>query len=507
MSKISMKQKPIKATLLASALVVGAIAGASVPTLITGQPAADAKPVEVTTPAKPVDFTAVVKAVKPAVVSVQVKTEISGHNGQNFNIPGFPEFRDLPEDHPFNRFFRRFGEGEQNKDQRRQRPPRFGQSQGSGFFISEDGLVVTNHHVIDKGSEFTLVMDDGTELEAKLLGSDQRSDLALLKVENSDMKFDYVRFAQDLPAVGEWVVAVGNPFGLGGTVTAGIVSAHGRDINARNYESFIQIDAAVNKGNSGGPTFNLKGEVIGVNTAIFSPSGGNVGIAFAIPAEVAQDVVADLKNGGKVKRGWLGVHIQNVSEDIAESLGLAEAAGAMVTHTDENAPAFKAGVQIGDVILAVDGSPVKNTRELARAIGRTDPESDVELTIWRNEKEIKLAVQLGLFPDQASAPDTDTKKPLEPSKPTELTEFGLELQASPEEEGVVITRVDPNGIAAEKGLRPGDIIQSVAGRNVDNVKDLRKHMQQAKDGNRKTVLMRVKTSNGIRFAALPLKNY
>ena len=506
MTKAKLKHTPVKTTLLASALCLGVVAGATVPTLLTGQPSAQAKAVEVTTPAKPVDFTEVVKAVKPAVVSVQVKTKISSPTGQNFGIPGFPEFRDLPKDHPFNRFFRRFGE--ENPEGKKESPsrPRYGQSQGSGFFISEDGLVVTNHHVVEKGTEFTLVMDDDTELKATLIGSDEKSDLALLKVEDADRKFDYVKFADKLPAVGEWVLAVGNPFGLGGTVTSGIVSAHGRDINARNYESFIQIDAAVNKGNSGGPTFNLKGEVIGVNTAIFSPSGGNVGIAFAIPSEVAKDVVADLKNGGKVKRGWLGVHIQNVSEDIADSLGLAEAAGAMVTHTDEKAPAFKAGVKIGDVILAVDGTTVKNTRELARQIGRADPESDVELTIWRDDHEIKVKVLLGLFPDQVSTADNgQSEQSQEPAVPAEVEEFGLELQESPDGNGVVITRIEAESIAAEKGLAKGDVIQSIAGKNVETVDQLRKLIAEAKDGNRKTILMRIKSKSGIRFVALPLK--
>ena len=506
MSKATLKNITVKTTLLASAVGLGVMTGVVAPTLFTGQPQAEAKAVSVEAPAKPVDFTAVVQAVKPAVVSVQVKTEIPPRNNvQSFGIPGFPEFRDLPEDHPFNRFFRRFGE-ETPKDKRPNPHPRYGQSQGSGFFISEDGYVVTNHHVVDKGTEFTLVMDDGTELSADLVGSDAKSDLAVLKVKDSDRKFDYVKFSKDLPAVGEWVLAVGNPFGLGGTVTAGIVSAHGRDINARNYESFIQIDAAVNKGNSGGPTFNLKGEVVGVNTAIFSPSGGNVGIAFAIPSEVASDVVKDLKSGGKVKRGWLGVRIQNISDDIADSLGLAEAHGAMVTSTDDNGPAKKFGVKSGDVILAVDGHPIKNTRELARSIGRADPESDVELTIWRDEKEVKLKVHLGLFPDMAQADNTDNNAPQTmPAKPAELEEFGLTLSVDPNGEGILIEQVEADSIASEKGLSKGDVIQAVAGKNVDKVADMRKLIDESKNDGRKTVLMRIMSKAGVRFVALPLK--
>ncbi|WP_321449614.1 Do family serine endopeptidase [uncultured Cohaesibacter sp.] len=503
MTKSKFKNVSVKTTLLASALCLGVVAGATVPTLITGQPAANAEPVQVTAPAQPVDFSNVVKAVKPAVVSVQVKTEIETQNIQNFSIPGFPEFKDLPKDHPFNRFFRRFGdEDEQGNQDKKRAVPHYAQAQGSGFFISEDGYVVTNHHVVDKGVEFVLVMDDGTKLDADLVGSDEKSDLALLKVKDPDRKFKYVKFADNLPAVGSWVLAVGNPFGLGGTVTAGIISADGRDISAKNYESFIQIDAAVNKGNSGGPTFNLNGEVIGINTAIYSPSGGNVGIAFAIPAGVAKDVINDLQHGGKVKRGWLGVHIQNVTEDIADSLGLADASGAMVTSTDETAPAFKAGVKVGDVILAVDGDEVKNTRELARHIGRADPESDVELTIWREDKEIKLTVHLGTYPDEVAS-SAGGASPQQPAAPAELDEFGMNLQ--PGDEGLVITRVDPDGAAADKGLSRGDVIQSVGGKQVKSIDDVKKGVEAAKDNGRKTILMRIKTDAGIRFVGLPLK--
>ncbi len=229
-------------------------------------------------------------------------------------------------------------------------PRQYGISQGSGFFISDDGYLVTNHHVIENGTEFTVIDRDGKEYDAKLIGADKRTDLALLKVE-SDETFTYVDFAKEAPQVGEWTVAIGNPFGLGGSVTAGIVSARGRDIGAGPYDDFIQIDAPVNRGNSGGPAFNMHGEVIGVNAAIFSPSGGNVGIAFAIPASTAQDVIMELKDDGTVVRGWLGVQIQNVTDDIAESLGLEEARGAIVAEAQENSPAQKAGLRSGDTIL------------------------------------------------------------------------------------------------------------------------------------------------------------
>ncbi|SNY92824.1 serine protease Do [Cohaesibacter sp. ES.047] len=503
MRKLKLKQTPVKTTVIASALTLGVVAGATVPTLLTGEPAAKAAPVEVATPVAPVDFSGVVQAVKHAVVSVQVKTQIDNPN-QNFTFPGFPEFRDLPEDHPFNRFFRRFGESEGDGKKEAPKRPRYAQSQGSGFFISEDGLVVTNYHVVDNGSEFRLVMDDGTELDADLVGSDKRSDLALLRVKDPEQKFQYVRFADEVPPVGSWVLAVGNPFGLGGTVTSGIISAHGRDINARNYESFIQIDAAVNKGNSGGPTFNLKGEVVGVNTAIFSPSGGNVGIAFAIPAGVAKDVVSDLKTGGKVERGWLGVHIQNVSDDIAESLGLDEASGAMVTHTDESAPAYKAGVEVGDVILAVDGNKVQNTRELARAIGRADPNSDVELTLWRDGNEMKLPVNLGVFPEEISDSGQASPAPMQPAKPASVQEFGLELQSAEDGTGIEVVDVTPDGVAAEKGLASGDIILEAGGKSIKSVADFEKQIAEAKNSSRRTLLLQLKRQSNIRFVALPL---
>ena len=316
---------------VAGAIGFGAVTSGTVPVL------ADA--VRVDAPQAP-SFADVVQQVSPAVVSVQVKGNIQPASmGEADVFGGQQGFDDLPDDHPMKRFFRQFRGEEgpkQGKRFERQGPgkPR-PVAQGSGFFISEDGYLVTNNHVVEGGSAFTVVMDNGTELDAKLIGSDPRTDLAVLKVDGAGTKFTYVNFTDDSKVrVGDWVVAVGNPFGLGGTVTAGIVSARGRDIGAGPYDDFIQIDAAVNRGNSGGPAFNLNGEVVGINTAIFSPSGGNVGIAFAIPASTAKEVVKDLMKSGTVQRGWLGVQIQPVNKDIAESLGLKDAKGALVSDAE-----------------------------------------------------------------------------------------------------------------------------------------------------------------------------
>ncbi len=314
------RARRIRNALLASVFTLG-LAGAG-GALLTDDHVALAQPVE--TPAiAPTDFTAVIETVRPAVVGVQVKAEaeqVANRDMPNFGR-GMPDLENVPPE--LREFFRQFGapRGFGDEDGNGpQRPRRDGMSQGSGFFVSEDGYVVTNSHVVEDADGIVVVTDDGRELDAELIGRDERTDLALLKVDGNS--FNYVKLSQETPKVGQWVIAIGNPFGLGGTVTAGIISADGRDIGAGPYDNFLQIDAPVNRGNSGGPTFNTKGEVIGVNTAIFSPSGGNVGIAFAIPAATVQEIVNDLKEDGEVTRGWLGVQIQPVTEDIAESLGV-----------------------------------------------------------------------------------------------------------------------------------------------------------------------------------------
>jgi len=338
---------------------------------------------------EPLSFADVVDKVRPAVVSVRVKSVAQVSDNQT--IPFF----DLPPGSPMERFFRQFRQ--QNPQQSPQARPTM--SLGSGFFISADGYVVTNNHVIDGEESVTVITDDGTEYNAKVIGKDARTDLALLKVD-ANTTFTYVKFAQQEPRVGDWVVAVGNPFGLGGTVTAGIISAHGRNIGAGPYDDFLQIDAAVNRGNSGGPAFNFKGEVVGINTAIFSPSGGNVGIAFAIPASTAQRVIGDLMKSGSVVRGWLGVQIQSITKDIADSLQMPDAKGALVAEIQPNSPAEGTGLKVGDAIIAVDGQPVKDSRDLAVRISDMAPGATAKITYWRGGAKHDVDVKLGTLPPQ-----------------------------------------------------------------------------------------------------------
>lgn len=492
-----------RAKLLAGVVALGAAGLMTAQTVVPSQ-MAFADPVRVDA-AAPADFSDVVRTVSPAVVSVQVKQAAEPRMMNFGGKDGFEDFfKGLPDGHPFQKFFRDFGgRGDDGQQQRRQ-PRQYGLSQGSGFFISADGYVVTNHHVIDKGTEFTVIDQNGDEFDAKLIGADKRTDLALLKVEN-DEDFTYVDFADDAPDVGEWTVAIGNPFGLGGSVTAGIVSARGRDIGAGPYDDFIQIDAPVNRGNSGGPAFNMHGEVIGVNAAIFSPSGGNVGIAFAIPASTAQDVIMELKDGGTVVRGWLGVQIQNVTGDIAESLGLEEARGAIVAEAQENSPAQKAGLRSGDTILAVEGTEVDGPRDLSKIIAAFEPDTKVDITVWRDGKEQDIEVTLGRLQD---AEQVASVQPGTLDSKTSLDDLGLVLTSKAEAgldgAGVVIAEIDPDSPAAEKRLSTGDVILEVAGMEVNSPADVLKALDKAEKDGRKAVLFRVETNNTTRFVALPM---
>ena len=481
---------------LASTFLIGGVVNPITPVL------ADA--VRVEAPQAP-SFADVVEAVTPAVVSVRVKSKIEPASNDGFSFRGFG-FDQLPEDHPFRRFFegprgdREFGQRRRDRKERRRGPRRFGSSQGSGFFVSDDGYLVTNNHVIKGGSEFTIVMNNGDEHDAKLIGADPKTDLAVLKVD-ADKKFTYVDFAEKKSRVGEWVVAVGNPFGLGGTVTAGIVSASGRDIGSGPYDDFIQIDAAVNKGNSGGPAFNLNGQVIGVNTAIFSPSGGNVGIAFAISAKTSEEVVNELIQSGSVTRGWLGVQIQPVTKDIAESVGLDNAAGAIVAETQDDSPASKSGIRSGDIILKVNDKDIKGPKELAREIAAFEPQEDVEIVVFRNGERQTIDVTLGTLPQ----PDRVAAAPSAPSNTPEkvdLDELGLSIAKSGSK--VIVAEVESGSTAAEKGLKRGDVIVSVNGKDTKSINDVGLAVTRAMEDDRKAILFQLQSGDRSRFVALPI---
>jgi serine protease Do len=522
---------------LKTVLKTSTVAGIAAVMLSTGIPArimpTFAAPVSVNAPQAP-SFADVVSAVSPAVVSVRVQSDTQPVADDNSNFSfnfGGRGFDELPDDHPLKRFFREFGgqggpggpggpgapgapnggPGGRNQDRAdRSQPNRPHHlrptAQGSGFFISEDGYVVTNNHVVSDGQAYTVVLSDGTELDAKLVGKDSRTDLALLKVDAPARKFTYVSFADDSKVrVGDWVVAVGNPFGLGGTVTAGIVSARGRDIGSGPYDDYIQVDAAVNRGNSGGPTFDLNGQVVGINTAIFSPSGGNVGIAFAIPASTAKDVIASLQKEGKVERGWLGVQIQPVTQDIADSLGLKDATGALVVAPQEGSPGQKAGIKQGDIIRAVNGQPIKDARDLARRIAAFGPNTKVDIDLWRDGKQQTVPVNLSnMATDESAKADAKPQDAPAPSSEKALANLGITVAPSEDGTGLAVTDVDPESEAAARGLKNGEKILSVNNKTVASAADVGKVLDQAKKDGRTRALFQVEADGASHFIALPI---
>jgi serine protease Do len=447
-------------------------------------------------PQRPVGFADIVEKVKPSVISVRVKMERPANS--TFDEDELP----FPPGSPFERFFKRFGMPNVPNGKE------VITGQGSGFFISQDGYAVTNNHVVENAENVTVTTDDGKTYSAKVIGTDSRTDLALIKVDGSN--FPYVKLSDNAPRVGDWVLAVGNPFGLGGTVTAGIVSARGRDIGAGPYDDFIQIDAPVNKGNSGGPTFDVDGNVIGVNTAIFSPSGGSVGIAFAIPADTVKSVISQLRDKGSVTRGWIGVQIQPVTPDIADSMGLKKAVGALVSEPQPDSPAVKAGIQSGDVITSVDGAEVKDARELARRIGTMSPGTSIKLGLIHNGEEKTVTLTLGTLPNEKQASNAPNQNQREVPD-SDIPKLGLTLApaskvSGADGNGVVVTAVADGGVAADHGFQVGDIILDVGGKVVSTPADVRKGLTDARKEGKHTVLFRVKSSQGTRFVALPLGN-
>jgi len=494
--------------LLASVAGVGAallLAGLGSHGAATQSPWASSASAADSTLQHPAGFADLVAKVKPAVISVRVRIAAAAapalmqqDNDDEGAIPSVPGS-------PLDKFFQQYGQ-QFGRQFNGASPHQTLIGEGSGFFISPDGYAVTNNHVVDHAKSVQITTDDGSIYTAKVVGTDQKTDLALIKV-GGKTDFPYVKFADTSPQIGDWVVAVGNPFGLGGTVTAGIVSARGRDIGAGPYDDYVQIDAPINKGNSGGPAFDVNGNVIGVNTAIYSPSGGSVGIGFDIPAETAKLVVAQLKASGHVTRGWLGVQIQPVTASIADSLGLKKAEGALVDEPQSGSPAAKAGIQSGDVITAVNGTPVKDARTLARTIAMLAPDSPVKLDVTRNGQSKTLALTLAQMPNEQQAKaDTGTAQPTSGVPHLGLTVAPANEVSGAGGQGVVVTAVDPDGPAAEQGFQTGTIILDVGGKTVANAGDVRSALTEAKARGKHEVLMRVKMGDATRFVALPLGN-
>ena len=426
----------------------------------------------------------------------------------------------LPPGSPFEEFFEEFfknrrGPGDNN--QAPNRTPRRVNSLGSGFVIDPSGIVITNNHVINEADEIHVIFNDGTRLKAELVGKDQKTDLAVLKVK-SDKPLKFVKFGDsEKLRLGEWVIAIGNPFSLGGSVTAGIVSARNRDINSGPYDNYIQTDAAINRGNSGGPLFNLDGDVIGINTAIISPSGTSVGIGFAVPSKTAIAVVEQLREFKEVRRGWLGVKIQQVTDELGESLGVKPARGALIAGIDEKGPAGPAGIQAGDVIVKFDGKDIKEMKELPRIVADTPVGKDVEVVIIRKGKEEKKTVKLARLEDSEKPVQATVKSAPPPEKSTVQKSLGLELSSLTDElrkrykikdtiKGVVITGVEQASVAAEKRLAAGSVLVQIEQELVATPADVQNRVEQLRKAGKKTALLLVATAEGdMIFVALPLQ--
>ncbi len=458
----------------------------------------------------PASFAELAERLLPAVVNISTTQVVEGRG------PGSgPELPQFPPGSPFEDFFKEFFDRHRDRDA----PPRRATSLGSGFVIDADeGFIVTNNHVIQDADEITVILHDDTNLKADVVGRDPKTDIALLRIDTDRDLVEVTLGDSDGLRVGDWVLAIGNPFGLGGTVTAGIVSARARDINAGPYDDFLQTDASINRGNSGGPMFNLDGEVIGINTAIFSPSGGSVGIGFAVPANLAEPVIAQLREYGRTRRGWLGVRIQTVTDEIAESLGLDGARGALVASVTDQGPAALAGIEPGDVILVFDGQDVPEMRRLPRIVAETRIGKTVDVDVWRDGTEVTIPVTIGelekaeetglLSADRGPKTNSDavrsfSKLGLELSMitPALRREHDLDDRVS----GVVVTDVARDSSAAEKGIRPGDVIVEVNQQEVSNPEDVATRIEDARSHNKPSVLLFINRQGDLRFVALSLE--
>lgn len=469
--------------------------------------------------ATPDSFADVVEDVIPAVVNISTTQLVDQRRRSPRNLPQMP--RGGPWEDMFKDFLEQFGDQlPQQEGEKGDRPQRRASSLGSGFIIEADGLVVTNNHVIEDADEISVILADNTILKAVVVGRDPKVDLALLKVE-ADKPLPTVKWGDsDKMRVGDWSVAIGNPFGIGVTVTAGIVSARSRQLsNGNAYDDYIQTDAAINRGNSGGPLINMKGEVIGINTAIFSPTGASVGIGFSSPSNLAQSVIGDLQEFGRTRRGWLGVKIQTVTPEIAESLGLDKARGALVAEVVEDSPAEKAKVEPSDVILTFDGKPVDEMRQLPLIVSETDIDRKVKMTVWRGGKERTLNVLIGELEEEdlsvASNSDSSSDSSSDGPKSKELADLGVtvaeltsdvrdQYELPDEITGLVIIDVDSNSDAAAKGLRRGDIIAEVQQTPVETADDAEKAISDARKKKRSVVLLRVQSGEDFRLVPIKL---
>lgn len=446
--------------------------------------------------AQPASLAPLAEKISPSVVNITTSTTVARRTGPQGIVP---------EGSPFEDFFRDRNNGPQGA-------PRRSSALGSGFVISEDGYVVTNNHVIEGADEILIEFFNGTELSAEVVGTDPNTDIALLKVE-ADAPLPFVSFGDsDVARVGDWVIAMGNPLGQGFSVSAGIVSARNRELSGR-YDDYLQTDAAINRGNSGGPLFNMDGEVIGVNTAILSPTGGSIGLGFSMASNVVTRVVDQLKEFGETRRGWLGVQIQDVTEDMAEAMGLASAAGAAVNGVLDG-PAMEAGIEINDVIITFDGKDVEDTRDLVRQVGNTPVGEAVRVVVFRNGETKTLMVTLGRredaeasVPAVAQAPQEDapqTADVLGMSLSVLTDDLRAELGVAADTDGLAVTEVDETSEAFEKGLRAGDVITEAGQQKVASIADLENRIVAAEEAGRKSLLLLVRRAGDPRFVALSL---